>query len=77
MKVYKIEESCPAYKDYKGSGKAVLVVVNEIPQLIIYYPLNEDGSYSEVNVDMHKENPNASVYVGMCSCYEFVVEKEI
>ena len=71
-KIFQITKDCNAYNDYKGSGKAVLIVNGEIPEKLIYLPDDE------VEFDINKEiGSSLRAYLGMASCYEFVVEREL
>lgn len=76
MKIFQITEDCPAFKSYKGCGKAVLVTYNDIPSQLIYLPDDATSENCEFNIKQDL-SANAKAYFGMASCYEFVVEKEL
>lgn len=76
MKVFQITDSCPAFSQYKGCGKSILVTYDNIPTQLIYLP--EDATIDNCTFEI-KQNlkANSKAYFGMASCYEFVVEQEL
>ena len=76
MKIFQITESCPAFSQYKGCGKSILITYDEVPTQLIYLP--EDSTPENCAFDIKQDiKVNAKVYFGMASCYEFVVESEL
>ena len=76
MKVFQITDSCPAFSQYKGCGKAVLIAYDDIPTQLIYLP--EDATLDNCEFNIKQDlRVNAKAYFGMASCYEFVVEQEL
>lgn len=76
MKVFQITESCPAFSQYKGCGKSVLITYDGIPTQLIYLP--EDATLDNCAFEITQDlKANAKAYFGMASCYEFVVEQEL
>lgn len=76
MKIFQITEDCPAFSQYHGCGKAVLVTYNNVPTQLIYLP--EDATIENCTFNIRQDlNSNSKAYFGMASCYEFVVEQEL
>ena len=73
----------PAEKDYHGCGRGLLVVKNNVPQLLVYFPNGDPlGERASINIEtsatpdeLIETRKTTRVYRGMASCYEFVAEK--
>lgn len=76
MKIFQITKSTPAFSTYTGCGKALLITYDDIPTQLIYLPDDLDETNCKFNIKQDL-TVNAKVYIGMASCYEFVVEKEL